>query len=177
MTETCVPSLRVVDITRLVSFAGLWFVLGLSPGPNAAFCMATGLSYRLREAMAAPIGMRALWSEDSASYEGELVSFSDVAMNPKPLNRDIPIVIGGHSRRAARRAAELGNGFYPGPGSIDGVQAALDDLAAECEAIGRERSEIEVSLGFPGRFMKTPDEAVDLLGGMGVDRIIIPSTR
>ena len=46
-----------MDITRLVSFAGLCFVLGLSPGPNAAFCMATGLSYRLREAMAAPIGM------------------------------------------------------------------------------------------------------------------------
>lgn len=46
-----------MDVARLATFAGLWFVLGLSPGPNAAFCMATGLSHRLREAVAAPIGI------------------------------------------------------------------------------------------------------------------------
>lgn len=46
-----------MDVTRLAAFGALWFVLGLSPGPNAAFCIATGLSHRLRDAMAVPIGM------------------------------------------------------------------------------------------------------------------------
>ena len=46
-----------MDITRLAAFAGLWFLLGLSPGPNAAFCMATGFSHRFRESLAAPIGI------------------------------------------------------------------------------------------------------------------------
>jgi len=46
-----------MDASRLAAFAGLWFLLGLSPGPNAAFCVATGLEYRLRQAMAVPVGI------------------------------------------------------------------------------------------------------------------------
>ena len=46
-----------MDASRLATFAGLWFLLGLSPGPNAAFCVATGLEYRLRQAMAVPVGI------------------------------------------------------------------------------------------------------------------------
>lgn len=46
-----------METARLLTFAGLWFVLGFSPGPNAAYCVATGLSYNLKKALAAPTGM------------------------------------------------------------------------------------------------------------------------
>ena len=118
--------------------------------------------------------MRSLWSEDVAAFQGETVAFSDVAMNPKPVGGSVPIVIGGHSRRAARRAAELGDGFYPGPNSLEGVEQTLADLQAECDAIGRDRSEIEVTIAFPGKFMTDPSVAIDALGGLGVDRIMVP---
>jgi len=55
--ETSIPAVAAMDASRLATFAGLWFLLGLSPGPNAAFCVATGLEYRLRQAMAVPVGI------------------------------------------------------------------------------------------------------------------------
>ena len=34
-------------------------------------------------------------------------------MRPKPVNRAVPIIIGGHTEAAARRAGRLGDGFFP----------------------------------------------------------------
>ncbi len=46
-----------MEVSTLAAFAATWFVLGLSPGPNAAFCLAVGLAQPGRTAMAAPIGI------------------------------------------------------------------------------------------------------------------------
>ena len=119
--------------------------------------------------------MRILWRDDAASYQGESVSFANVALNPKPPARSIPIVVGGHSRVAARRAARLGDGFYPGPGSLDGLEKAIGDLRDECAAAGRDFGEIEVSAAFPGRFLEEPQHAIATLAALGVDRIIVPA--
>lgn len=119
--------------------------------------------------------MRVLWSEDSASYRGELVSFDEVALNPKPARKQIPIVVGGSSRAAARRAARLGDGFYPGPSDLDELASVVGLLEAECDAIGRPVSEVEITSVFPGRFMEDPAVAVDTMSRLGVDRIIVPA--
>ncbi len=119
--------------------------------------------------------MRVLWADESASYQGSHVSFEHVALNPKPVNGTIPIVVGGSGRRAARRAAELGDGFYPGPATLDDLEQSMTFLAEACEAIGRPRSAVEVSAAFPGRFMADPTAAIDALTGLGVDRIIVPA--
>ena len=120
------------------------------------------------------VAMRAAWSDERASFDGEHVRFRDVAVNPKPVSGAIPIVIGGNSRKAARRAAQLGDGFYPGPGTLDALARAIDDLRAECAAIGRDPAQVEVSAAFPGRFMNDPEAAAAKLTGLGVDRIIVP---
>src|ERR1700733_3585040 len=65
---------------------------------------------RLEEAVGA---MRALWQEGPTTFVGPSVAFRDVIANPKPVRRSIPIVIGGHSRAAARRAGRIGDGFHP----------------------------------------------------------------
>jgi len=56
--------------------------------------------------------MRALWASDGASYHGEFVNFDKVNSNPKPVRGDVPIIVGGHSEAAARRAGRLGQGFF-----------------------------------------------------------------
>lgn len=119
--------------------------------------------------------MRVLWRDDAASYQGEHVSFADVALNPKPVARSMPVVVGGHSRAAARRAARLGDGFYPGPGSLAGLEQAMADLRDECAAAGRDVDEVEVSATFPGRLMEAPHDAIATLAALGVDRIIVPA--
>jgi len=58
--------------------------------------------------------LRALWTQDSASYHGKYFQFSDIAMRPKPLQKNgPPIIIGGRSDAARRRAARLGDGYMP----------------------------------------------------------------
>ena len=58
--------------------------------------------------------LRALWTQESASYHGKYFQFTDVSMRPKPMQPGgPPIIIGGRSDAALRRAARLGDGYMP----------------------------------------------------------------
>src|SRR5436190_5169445 len=57
--------------------------------------------------------MRALWTMERPEHHGSSASFSGVAAYPRPLQRPMPpIVIGGASPAALRRAVTMGNGWY-----------------------------------------------------------------
>jgi probable F420-dependent oxidoreductase len=56
--------------------------------------------------------MRALWAEDSASFKGEFFNFSGMRFGPRPAAGTIPIIVGGISKRAVRRAVEVGDGWH-----------------------------------------------------------------
>ena len=55
--------------------------------------------------------MRALWRNDRADFAGETVSFSGAYMYPKPVNGDIPLMIGGVTDVALKRVARIGDGW------------------------------------------------------------------
>ena len=58
--------------------------------------------------------LRALWTQESASYHGKYFQFTDVCMRPKPMQPGgPPIIVGGRSDAALRRAARLGDGYMP----------------------------------------------------------------
>jgi probable F420-dependent oxidoreductase len=58
--------------------------------------------------------MRALWREPVASHAGRHLTFSDVRLTTHPVQPGgVPIIVGGHSAPALRRAGELGDGFLP----------------------------------------------------------------
>ena len=57
--------------------------------------------------------MRELWRSEPASFHGEFVRFDRVYCSPRPAAGAVPIIVGGHSRAAARRAGRLGDGFFP----------------------------------------------------------------
>src|SRR5262245_14467562 len=57
--------------------------------------------------------MRALWSQECASFHGRFVNFRDVFCRPLPPGRRIPVVVGGDTIAAARRAGRLGDGYFP----------------------------------------------------------------
>src|SRR4029450_9747373 len=100
--------------------------------------------------------MRALWSQERASFHGRFVSFQGVFCRPLPPGRRIPIIVGGDTRAAARRAGRLGDGYFPArPASAE----LLDEMRRAAEAAGRGPSTIELTLGAP------PQEAeIEYLG-------------
>ena len=55
-----------------------------------------------------------LWTNEDPSYDGDYAAFSDVSFSPKPVQKPHPpIWIGGESPPALRRAARLGDAWYP----------------------------------------------------------------
>lgn len=58
--------------------------------------------------------MRRLWETDGeVGYDGEHFSFPPAHCEPKPLQRPLPLWVGGNGRRAFERAARLGDGWHP----------------------------------------------------------------
>ena len=57
--------------------------------------------------------MRTLWSQQKASFSGDFFQFENVYCLPQPPEGDVPVIVGGHSRAAARRAGRIGDGFFP----------------------------------------------------------------
>jgi probable F420-dependent oxidoreductase len=110
--------------------------------------------------------MRALWSQERASFHGRFVSFQDVFCRPLPPGRRIPIVVGGDTRAAARRAGRLGDGYFPArPASAE----LLDEMRRAAEAAGRNPADIELTVAAP------PEPAeIEKLARQGVARVAVP---
>ena len=118
--------------------------------------------------------MRALWAGDDASHQGPFSSFANVSSNPKPAQGSVPIVVGGHSRAAARRAGRLGDGFFPGKGSIEELAEMFDVVRQTAADAGRDPGAIELTAGHPGLFGDDPVGAAEELAALGVTRSIVP---
>ena len=114
--------------------------------------------------------MKALWTETDPVFEGELVRFRDVKMEPKPVQKPhIPIWIGGHSPAALRRAATLGDGYHASRRSPSQLKELLATLEAECARQGRDLRAMTLSMRLAIRFAEAPTGA-DLEGPDGASR-------
>ncbi len=114
--------------------------------------------------------LRALWDHEPRPFEGKYYRWGAVQSNPKPIQpRGVPIVVGGHVDAAARRAARLGDGFFPVGASPEQFARLLGVLRDECARIGRNLAEIEITAMLP-----QPDlDAVKRQQDLGVSRLVI----
>src|SRR4030095_13839755 len=90
--------------------------------------------------------MRVLWSQERATFAGRFVSFTDVFCRPQPSHRRIPIVVGGDTKAAARRAGRLGDGYFPARGAPAELYEEMRRAAAEA---GRDPAQIEITAAAP----------------------------
>jgi probable F420-dependent oxidoreductase len=121
--------------------------------------------------------MRALWAGDGASFAGEFVKFDKVSCNPKPVGGAVPIMIGGHSEAAARRAGRLGDGFFPSVGAQIDTFPLFDVARRAAAEAGRDPAAIEMIAGCPDLLPgsgKDPRAAIEERRARGVDRIVLP---
>jgi len=94
---------------------------------------------------------KVLWTEDDPHFQGKYISFDDISFLPKPVQKPHPpIWVGGESRPALRRTAELADGWYPlgsNPtfpmGTPEQLKAGMERLAGYAERFGRDPSTIE----------------------------------
>ena len=93
--------------------------------------------------------MRALWDEPTPSFAGRFVSFADVIERPRPVQRPHPpIVIGGHSPAAYRRATQAGNGWHGWDLDLEQTAQALLGLRETVARYGRptELGTLEITI-------------------------------
>jgi probable F420-dependent oxidoreductase len=158
-----VASLDVLCGGRLIVGLGVGY---LEPEMRAIGVPMEGRGSRADEYLAA---MRALWEEEEPAYRGRYVEFDGVDAHPRPVQRPLPVVVGGHTRAAHRRAARSGDGWY---GFLVGLRAMAEQrelMRAAIAETGRERP-LHVSVT-PARRLDA--ENVRAYAELGVDRLIV----
>lgn len=112
------------NFASLSYLAGGRVIAGIGLGANKQELAAAGLDVDQRkEIYTDTIAiLRKIWSEDHVSFEGKVFRFEDITIGPKPIAH-IPILYGGTSRAAVRRAVESADGWYCGRLPL----ATLDD--------------------------------------------------
>jgi probable F420-dependent oxidoreductase len=115
--------------------------------------------------------LRSLWKDDPEPFEGRYFHWGKLECHPKPVQKPgVPIVVGGHTELAARRAARYGDGFFPGVTDEDKLVQLLGIMREECKKVGRDPRTIEVTSG-----RATPDaDNVRRLEELGVSRFMVP---
>ncbi len=112
--------------------------------------------------------MRELWANDCATFEGEFVQFVDTYCLPRPVAGSVPIIVGGDTDFAARRAGRLGDGYFP---ARDTPQERIDLARRTAEECGRDPDSLEITMPMP----EDPDD-IPKMKARGVDRLVVPVT-
>ncbi len=131
-----------------------------------------GRGQRMEESIAA---MRALWSQEQATFEGSTASFADCYLRPQPPGGTIPVHVGGHSRAAARRAGRIGDGFFPLGVSPAELAPLLDLVRSSAEEAGRDPAAIEVTMPATSTGGVDALAEVAVLQESGATRILVPA--
>jgi probable F420-dependent oxidoreductase len=136
-------------LATLDVLSGGRLIMGVGVGLIEKEIRAMGSPYAERGAFTdeAIAVMRALWTQDEPKFEGKFSRFDGMKFSPKPLQKpSIPVVIGGVSRHAIRRAARLGDGWQPLGLAPETLGQGMADLREAARAAGRDAATIPVSI-------------------------------
>jgi len=117
--------------------------------------------------------MRALWTMEQPGHHGSSASFSNIAAYPRPVQRPMPpVVIGGESPAAMRRAITMGNGWYGFGLTLEKTKQLIEDLkrAGEQHARPAELGDLEITVTPVGKFDR---RSVEAYAAAGVHRLVV----
>ena len=86
--------------------------------------------------------MRRLWADDVISYEGKWHTVTEAGLNPLPVNRKIPVWLGGMAPQVIDRVGRIADGWFPffNPGLEDQIAS----VRAAAERAGRDPAEVGI---------------------------------
>jgi alkanesulfonate monooxygenase SsuD/methylene tetrahydromethanopterin reductase-like flavin-dependent oxidoreductase (luciferase family) len=147
------PALVVKEATTLDHMSGGRAVLGIGGAWFAREHRAFGIDFgrsageRLNWLDEAVELMRAMLDAETASARGERYTAEDVRNDPRPIQKHLPILIGGSGeRKTLRTVAKYADAWNTG-GDIDKIRHKDEVLRRWCDEVGRDESEIERTLG------------------------------
>ncbi len=160
-TVLIVPYRNAVVTAKMVSsldaLSGGRVILGVGAGWVAAESAMLGVPFAERGPMTDEHlrAMQALWTSEEPSFAGKYTQFSGLKFAPKPVQRPLPIWVGGHSRAALRRTIEFGEAWHPINRPPDELRAARTELDRLAKTAGRLAPAItlrnDVRLLLPGQ--------------------------
>ena len=162
------PVITAKQVATLDVLAGGRVLLGIGVGWLKEEFEAIGASFEDRAARTDEYiaVLRALWSQERPSFQGQFVRFDGAYCRPQPLRGTVPIHVGGHSKAAARRAGRLGDGFFPARGNPQELVGLARSSATQA---GRDPAALEITLSCPESLDELP-----ALAKLGVHRVLVP---
>jgi probable F420-dependent oxidoreductase len=88
--------------------------------------------------------LRALWTESVVTFNGRWHQINEAGINPLPVQRPIPIWIGGHAEATLKRVARMGDGWLPLLPPDDKAKAMVERLRAYTHEVGRDPEAIGI---------------------------------
>ena len=173
------PLVLAKELATLDVLSGGRLTVGIGVGYLEAEFRALGVPFRDRgratdEHLAA---MRAIWGDGKPAYHGRFADFAGVDAHPKPVQRPHPpLVIGGHTPAAFRRAVEQGHGWYGFALDADATKRCLDGLQAAARQHPRPPTlgPLEISVTPRGRVDR---DLARRFADLGVHRLIVTPPR
>jgi probable F420-dependent oxidoreductase len=164
------PVIAAKQIATLDHLSNGRILLGIGVGWLEEEFNAIGVPFRERGARTDEYiaAMRELWSADEPTFSGRFVKFEKAFCRPQPVKKSVPIIVGGHTEAAARRAGRFCDGFFP----ARGAPAELISVARKAaKDAGRDPDAIEITVSMP-------DDPAELqaLRRLGVSRVLVPVT-
>jgi probable F420-dependent oxidoreductase len=162
------PVMTAKQIATLDHLSGGRMLLGIGVGWLKEEFEALGVPFEARGRRADEYiaAMRELWQAERPTYQGEFVSFDGAYCRPQPAGGTVPVIVGGDSKPAARRAGRLGDGYFPARGAPAELLALARETATE---YGRDPAALEITTSLPDDLDELP-----ALARAGVSRVLVP---
>jgi probable F420-dependent oxidoreductase len=174
----------------LDQLSGGRFILGIGAGGTREESDALGLDFHRRGAIANEMMrvMRELWTSEMPAFRGANWRFDNLRFSPKPVQRPLPMWVGGASPGAMKRAATLGDGWHPNGLLPENYRAGAAQIKEMAAAAGRDQGQISLSVranirlnplaggATPSRFDGSSQQMVDAIGDyarMGVEHVVL----
>lgn len=165
------PLVLAKELASLAVLSGGRLLCGIGVGYVEAEMHALGVPFaergaRTDEYLAA---MRAIWTQPKPAYHGQFVSFEGVQAHPQ---RDIPIVVGGHTPAAYRRAVLQGTGWYGFSLDLSETASCVKQLQEALKQSARPTGLGELEISITPRIPLTRS-IVQQFADLGVHRLIL----
>src|SRR5207244_1277547 len=167
------PVVLAKQVASLDVLSGGRIVLGIGVGYLEPEFRAIGADFEHRGAVTDEHldAMQSLWYDEHPEFHGRFVDFAGVDAHPRPAQQPIPIVVGGHTKRAYERAVARGHGWYGFAMTPETAAASLEGLRAAASEVERPPSlgALEITATPRGRLTEAKAAA---FAELGVHRLV-----
>lgn len=170
------PLVLAKQVASLDVLSGGRVTLGIGAGYLEPEFRAVGANFAERGAVTDEYldAMSALWYDRHPAYHGRFADFAGIDARPRPLQQPVPLVVGGHTPPAYRRAVARAHGWYGYALTPQRAAAAIAGLAAAADRVQRPAAlgELEISVTPPRGQVITRELAAEFAEA-GVHRLVL----